>query len=253
MKNFILILSMLITVNVFGARPPGCTDIPISMTFVAPATAPAAIWNDDPTKAYRDGVDSVSSVIHLNSKCDGTRDATLTLYKSKRYLFMQFPNPIPGSIIDSGPPSFAGGSPLYTQAHINVHNLLGYPVLTPGVAGSFYTKVGASGFASGTLLRMLPDDVSCPTGATCVPNLEGGENVIINQPTESAWAKVNYTPRDRSRPWSMSNTDTWVVEGEYVAEGDTYVQRSTLLVNGVHFGQYSMPFKILISALASLP
>ena len=49
---------------------------------------------------------------------------------------MQDPSPVTGSIIASGPPSFAGGAPFTTQAHINVHNILGRPVLSPGAAAT---------------------------------------------------------------------------------------------------------------------
>ena len=58
-----------------AAKPTGCIDVPLSMTFVATA-APAAIWNDSANSAYQNGVDGVSSVIHYNKDCNGTRDAT---------------------------------------------------------------------------------------------------------------------------------------------------------------------------------
>lgn len=265
MKIFSLVISFLVyvmSVTVYAAgKPPTCADIPLSMTFVAPVSAPAAIYNDDPTKAYQNGVDGVQAIIHITSgKCNGTRDATLTLYKSKRHLSWKFPLPIPGSIIQSGPPSFAGGNAFSNQAHVNIHNLLGHTVLTPGVAATFYTKVGSSGIAApdggSYTLRLLPRDFTCPAGATCVPNLECpacDSDPIINVPVEAAWAKVTYTPRDRTQPWSLSNTDSWIVEAEYVAPGDTAIERATTLLNGVHYGQYSMPFKILITALAPLP
>lgn len=263
MKIFRLIMFTTVlaigSLNVYAAKPPTCADIPLSMTFVAPVSAPAAIYNDDPTKAYQDGIDGVGAIIHITSnKCNGTRDATLTLHRSKRYLSWKFPLPIPGSIIQSGPPSFAGGNAFSNQAHLNIHNLLGHTVLTPGVAATFYTKVGSSAIdapdGGSYTLRLLPRDITCPSGATCVPNLECtgcDSDTIINAPVDAAWAKVTYTPRDKTQPWSLANTDSWIVEGEYVAPGDTVIERATLLNSGIHYGQYSMPFKILIKALAA--
>ena len=117
-----------------------CSDIPLSMTFLATTASPAAIWNDIANTAYQNGVNGVSVVMHINSDCvSGTHDATLTLDRSKRTLWMQYPAAIPGSIIQAGPASFAGGSAFQTQAHINVHNITGYTALPPHTAATFYT------------------------------------------------------------------------------------------------------------------
>jgi hypothetical protein len=245
-----------------AAKPTGCADVPLSMTFVATTAAPAAIWNDLANSAYQNGVDGVSSVIHYNKDCNGTRDATLGLYRSRRTLWMQYPSPVSGSIITSGPPSFAGSAPFTTQAHIVVHNILGRTVLTPGAAATFYTKVGSMFIGpdgNNYRLRFLPDDFACPEGATCVPNLEGNNGPAdTNQPVETAWAAVTYTPRNPAQPWSLANADRWVVDGEQTSPSDPVYQRATLHLEGAHFtfthqGQYSMPFKILITALAALP
>jgi hypothetical protein len=80
----------------------------------------------------------------------------------------------------------------------------------------------------------------------------------MNQPVETAWAKVSYTPRDPSQPWSTSNADHWIVDGELTTISDSVYERATLFQLGkpgtqTHYGQYSMPFKILITALAPLP
>jgi hypothetical protein len=246
-----------------AAKPAACIDVPLSMTFVPTTAAPAAIWNDLANSAYQNGVDGVSAVIHYNKDCNGTRDATLTLNGSRRTLWMQYPSALPGSIIVSGPPSFAGGAPFSTQAHIAVHNILGRTVLAPGVAATFYTKVGSMFSApngKNYRLRFMPDDFVCPEGATCVPNLENSTSnpPDTNQPVETAWAAIAYTPRDAAQPWSLANTDRWVVDGEMTSAADPAYQRAALFLEGAHFtfthqGQYSMPFKMLITALAALP
>jgi hypothetical protein len=135
-------------------------------------------------------------------------------------------------------------------------------VLQPGVAATFYTTVGSSFTGpdgQSYQLRFHPDTFACPSGAICAPDLEGSTNAAdMNQPLETAWALVTYSPRDRTKPWSSSNTDQWIVDGETLTDG--VYERATLFFNGrnccttqTHYGQYSMPFKILIVALAPLP
>lgn len=158
--------------------------------------------------------------------------------------------------------SFAGGAAFQTSSvEINVHNLTGYTVLPPKTAATFYTRVGSTFKGpDGTTyqLRFHPDAFTCPTGATCVPDLENERNAAnMNQPVETAWAQVTYTPQDPNQPWSTSNADRWVVDGELLL-ADTVYERSTLFAPvgktpQVPFGQYSMPFKISIVALVPLP
>jgi hypothetical protein len=258
----VLLVGTSLNDRIKAAKVSGCSDVPLSMTFVATTAAAAAIWNDVPTAAYQNGVDGVSSVIHYNKDCNGTRDATLTLYRSRRTLWMQYPNPLPESTIVSGPPAFAGGAAFTTQAHINVYNILGRgSALSPGIAATFYTKVG-SGFSGpdgkNYRLRFMPDDFTCPQGAICVPTQDHTDAPDSNQPVETAWAAVTYTPRNPAQPWSLGNADSWVVDGELTSPSDPVYQRATLLHEGAHFtfthqGQFSMPFKILITALAALP
>ena len=194
-----------------------CTDIPLSMTFVATTAAPAAMWNDSATSAYQDGVDGVSAAIHV---CSGTYDAVLMIgSRSNRTVWMQYPTAIPSSIIVAGPASFAGAAAFQTQPPtINIHNILGHTALTPGTAASFYTRVvGSFPGPDGVTyyLRFHPDQSACPVGATCVPDLLNETNPAnINQPVETAWASVSYTPRDPTQPWSTTNADKWIVDGE---------------------------------------
>ena len=262
MKIFTLCVLILTLVgSTMAAGKPGgnnCANVPISMTFIATTSATAAIWNDDATKAYQNGVDGVEALIILDSDCNGSRDAVMGFGKrSTRKVWMKVPGAIPGSVIQSGPASFAGGNAFLSKAHVNIRNITGYTVITPGQAATYYT-MASSTFpgpdGNSYQWGSIPDDYTCPTGATCVPNL----HVLplpanYNQPEQTAWVKVTYTPRNLSQSWSNGNTDKWLVEGEFSTATDPEIQRDTLLFNGVHFGQYSMPFKILVTALAPLP
>jgi hypothetical protein len=237
----------------FAAKPPRCSDVPISVTFLPtddPAP-PAAIWNDDPMTVYEDGVDGVGAVIHT---CSGTNDVTLGLDRSKRSLMIQFPpDPIPGSIIDGGPVSF-DPNPFATQAFVNIRNIVG-----PQGTTTYYTRVVFSfdGPDRATYkLAFFPHDGTCPGLCASAQN-EQVDPAAVNQPVETAWAKVTYIPASSSSP------DTWIVDGTLTDNEpgpDLYYERGTLfkMTNhggslGTHYGQYSLPFKILVTALAPLP
>lgn len=234
-----------------GAKPPSCTDVPISWTFV-PTTnpaAPAAILNDDPDRVYQNGVDGVfNTVIHI---CSGTGDATLGLQRSLRKLRMKFPAPIPSSVIQSAPP-FGEGAEFTTKAFVNVRNILGSGLLVPGSPATFYTKVTSQfsvGKGGGYRLAFYPDNTTCPVLNSCAP-VANYYDPIVNLPVQTAWVQVIYTPAANGSP------DSWIVNGELIGTDSVY-QRATLLSADSpladHFGQYSMPFRILITALAPLP
>jgi hypothetical protein len=240
----------------YAGKPPAC-DVPISWSFMSTTAAPAAILNDDPTKAYVNGVDGVTNSV---IQCE-THDATLGFTaNSNRRIWMKLPSAIPGSIIDGGPASFAGGNSFLTKTTFNIRNIIGYSVITLGQAATYYTRAssrftGPDGKAYQWV--SLPDDNTCPAGATCVPNF----HIItlpsnINLPEQAAWTKVTYMPRDPSQPWSTTNTDSWLVQGEFI-DAFNVVERATLLFIGphsqTHYGQYSLPFKVLITALAPIP
>jgi hypothetical protein len=220
-----------------------------------PVSAPAAFLSDG-RGAYKQGVDGVSNA---EIKIGGTNDALIHFpgagrRGTDRAIKIKISNAIAGSIIQYGPASFAGGSSFLTSGQFGIRNILGYPVLTPGQPATFYTKATGNFVAPNNVTYRFgssPDDFTCPSGATCVPNLYGA--TISNQPEETAWIKVTYMPRNTSQPYSSTNADQWLVEGEFL-DGGGIIQRMTLEdSNGGHYGQYSMPFKILITALCPLP
>ena len=225
----------------FGAKPARCGDVPISVNFMTPSSAPAAIWNDIGSP-YTNGQDGVGAVIHFNMSCDGSRDATLGLGGSTRTLWMQFPAALPGSL--GSPAPFAGGPAFPSQAFFNIHNVLGYGL--PAGTTTYYTKTSSTfpGPDGKTYhLALYPDNDSCPGVCAPVPD---GTDPLRNQPGEEAWVKV-----------TRMTADTWLVEGDLVT-ADPAINRARLSVDGkrgstINEGQYSMPFKVEIKTLAPLP
>ena len=247
-----------------GAKPPGCPNVPISWTFMG-TTSPAAIANDFPTTAYRNGVDGVTAQIFFNNDCQGTRDAVLDLggRSSTRTMSMQFPAPIADSILPGQgvAPSFAGAPNFFqTKAFFNVHNILGRNTagITPGQPATFYTKfTDPFPGPDGKDYKLVRFPFTCPDLAICAYNGYDpySTDPYLNMPVEAGWVKVTYTPRDALGPactaTNTTNCDSWIVDGELD-------QRTTLFLKGkngsqLHSGQYAMPFKIQITALAPLP
>jgi hypothetical protein len=275
----VLTLGGLATASGAG-KPTSCSNVPTTFQFMTPTAALPAIsqGTDDSNPAivnsspYQDGFDGVSAPIFYNKDCNGSRDARLDLGASTRTLTMQFPTAIDGSIIQRGPASFAGNAAFQTHAVFLIRNIVGHntPGITPsegttqGVAATYYTKVrspftGPDG--QSYVLVFWPDYGTCP--GTCV-SVTDSTGSFDNSPQQTAWAKVTYMPRDVSKPWSATNADSWFVEGEVVTtEPSPPAIRSTLYgpdlpgpsgkTRGtVHYGQYSMPYKVLVTALAPL-
>jgi len=241
-----------------GAAKNSCVDIPISFTFLATTVAPAAISNDVSGTPYQ-GL--VNTVIH---KCSGTNDATMVLARSSRSVSIQFPAPIPGSIIVAGPPSFAGGTAFQSQPFINVRNVLNSGAITAtSPATDFYTRMvfndlnAPDGHSYG--LRYHPDDGTCPGDLLCAPDLDAPTIADMNLPVETSWLRVHFMPAPNpSQPWSPTNAAKWLVDGEQLDTASGLYQRGTLHIktksggDGAHQGQYAMPFQILITALGPI-
>ena len=235
-----------------------CADIPISFTFLATTVAPAAISNDISGTSYQ-GLGN--TVIH---KCSGTNDATMVLAHSSRSVSIQFPAPIPGSIIVAGPPSFAGGTAFQSQPFFNVRNVLNSgAIIATSPATDFYTRMvvndlnAPDGHNYG--LRYHPNDGACPLDLPCAPDLDAPTIADMNLPVETSWLRVHFMPAPNpSQPWSPSNAAKWLVDGEQLDTPSGLYQRGTLHIktksggDGAHQGQYAMPFQILITALGPI-
>ena len=235
-----------------------CADIPISFTFLATTVAPAAISNDISGTSYQ-GLGN--TVIH---KCSGTNDATMVLAHSSRSVSIQFPAPIPGSIIVAGPPSFAGGTAFQSQPFFNVRNVLNSgAIIATSPATDFYTRMvvndlnAPDGHNYG--LRYHPNDGACPLDLPCAPDLDAPTIADMNLPVETSWLRVHFMPAPYpSQPWSPSNAAKWLVDGEQLDTASSLYQRGTLHIktksggDGAHQGQYAMPFQILITALGPI-
>ena len=241
-----------------GAAKNSCTDIPISITFLATTVAPAAISNDISGTPYQ-GLGN--EIIH---KCYGSNDATMVLAHSSRSVSIQFPAPIPGSIIVAGPPSFAGGTAFQSQPFFNVRNVLNSgAIIATSPATDFYTRMvvndlnAPDGHSYG--LRYHPDDGTCPLDLPCAPDLDAPTIADMNLPVETSWLRVHFMPAPNpSQPWSPSNAAKWLVDGEQLDTPSGLYQRGTLHIktksggDGAHQGQYAMPFQILITALGPI-
>ena len=254
-------LAAFFSVPALPAQPNKCTDIPISYTFLSTSVATAAIWNDNPSKPYQNGVDGVANtVIH---RCSGTYDATMELGRSKRSVWTQLPAPLAGSVIVAGPPSFAGGAAFQTQPFFNVRNVLNSGSITStSPATDFYTRMVVNSFSAPDRnsygLYFHPDDGACPGELPCAPDLDAPSYPDMNLPVEASWVKVHFMPPPNpTQPWSTSNTAKWLLDGEMLDAASGSYQRGTLYLiapGGVrtHEGQYSMPFQILITALGPI-
>jgi hypothetical protein len=187
------------------------------------------------------------------------------LANSKRFVSIQFPKPIPGSIIAAGPPSFAGGLAFQSQPFLNVRNVLNSGAITAtSPATDFYTRMvvndlnAPDGHSYG--LRYHPDDGTCPNDLPCAPDLDAPTVEDMNLPVETSWLRVHFMPAPYpSQPWSPSNAAQWLVDGEQPDTAPTGLyQRGTLNIksksggDGAQEGQYAMPFKILITALGPI-
>lgn len=257
-RHSIVVALAIFSTRALAAPPTKCTDLPVSFAFLSTTAAPAAIWNDT-VSPYKNGVDGVSNtVIH---RC-GTNDATMLLKNSKRFVWIQVPAPIPGSLIVAGPPSFAGGPAFQSQAFFNVRNVLNSGTITSASpATDFYTRMvsqlpAADGNSYG--LYFHPDDGACPGDLPCAPDLDAPSLPAMNSPVEASWVKVHFMPPPNpTQPWSLSNTAKWLVDGEQPDASSGSYERGTLFLHpshgaDTHEGQYAMPFQIMITALGPL-
>lgn len=261
-----LVLFFALLGSVYAARPgsnPGCFgDVPIVVTFTA--TIPdAAITNDDPAKVYQPGISGTgvtNTEIHGYGTCDGaSHDATMYLVRDRktkvyRSVRMQFPAALDPGL--TGPVWFAGGNPFLTAAdmRMNIRNLTGYPQVTPGQPSTYYTRMTLQFVHPGgsEIYRLVfnPHDFSCP--GLCVPVIHfiPDDPAVVNYPEETSWVKVTYTPG------TGTTKDKWEVEGavtlfDHDGHPDTAaiptVRAKLLGADGHDYGQYSMPFKLLIT------
>jgi hypothetical protein len=267
MKKQIVVLVFILSLagSVFAGKPSSnCVDVPISWEFLGDESGPEAILSDG-AGPYSQGINGVgNSVIHAAGNCAGSaqtsKDGTLAFSRtSTRKLRIKMGTHIDGSIIESGPVPFEN-SDFLTKGFLNIRNLIGYPSVVTGQAAVYYTKASGQFPAPNASKNedsyhwvSIPDDYTCPAGETCVPNFTPTPYPAnSNQPLETAWVKVTYMPRNLALPWSLSNTDKWLVEGETILPEDSIIQPVTFL-HPNHNGQYSFPFKILVTALAKLP
>ena len=263
----VLVLTLAGANDAISARPGGngCSNVPVSVSFV---TSPTSAINNDIGQVYQNGVDGVEAQVWYLNDCLGSHDATMQLpttgKKVKRKVSFKFPAPVPGSdTIDESAPAFAGGPAFLTPIWMNIRNVTGFGFIPQNQQTVYYTRMIFQFEApDGGNYRLVfdPDQApECPAGPGeyCNTNFGGPDPLDRNLPVQTAWVKVTHTPPPNpAAPWSLTNADTWRVEGNLTSvtnPTDPTVERGALLRDGIHVGQYSMPFEILITANAKLP
>lgn len=274
MKKFLsvislLILALIVAVDANAGKPPqnNCANVPISVAFIPSSIS--AITSDN-GNVYQDGIDGLSNtVIHFQSDCNGSHDATMDMpttgKKVKRKVSFQFPAAIPGTNIDQ-PSPFAPATAFLTPVWMNIRNITGKGFNVPlDQLTVYYTRMILEFKApiDGNTYRLVfdPDSAAeCPVGMPCNTNFGGPDPLSRNSPVQTAFVKVTHTPPPNlNGDWSPTNAHTWLVEGNLMSSSDPLdptIERGTLVGpvgSNLHFGQYSMPFVILITALTKLP
>lgn len=258
----VLVLALVGLADAAG-KPPSCENVPIAVSFV---TSPTSAINNDISQVYEPGVDGVTNTQIWTC---GSGDATMNLpngKKAKRKVSFKFPAPVEDSIIDQPAPGFAGGPAVLTPVFMNIRNIMGFGFIPADMRDDqtvYYTRMIFQLYdpaLQGYRLVFDPDlATECPAGPGqyCNTNFGGPDPLYRNQPVQTAWVKVtHYPPLNPSGDWSPTNADIWRVEGNLTSltnPEDTTVERGTLLLDGIHVGQYSMPFEILITAKTKIP
>ena len=145
-----------------------------------------------------------------------------------------------------------------TGVFVNVRNILlagtGEAITSTSGPTVFYTRMAMIFSApDGNTYRLdfHPDDSVCPGDLACSPDKDPPTYAQLNLPNETSWAKVTFTPA------TTNSAATWLVDGELTDMPSGALERATLALvkpSGaiVQEGQYSMPFRILITALGPL-
>jgi hypothetical protein len=241
--------SVLVAAGIAEAqKPPKCSDIPISVQVLefdadGDGDNDSALFGDSKGPTYTDGVDGVTNTaIYV---CSGTYDATMRLgplTRSKRSLGFAFPEPNAGSVVYGPAPEWAGTAFL-AKPFMNIRNILwGRMQAVPQLM--FTTRIGFS-YISGPADKATYKLQFAPTGVQSgVPG-----NPAANDPDETTAATVQDIPGDCRN--GGTTLDTWIVTVNPPAVGALMRDLS----NGaeIHSGQYSMPFKLLITAQRCLP
>jgi len=259
----VLVLILASANNSMAARPGSCANVPVTVFFVTSLTS--AI-NNDIGQVYDNGVDGVAAQIWYCGSGDATMGLPDSGKKIKRKVSLKFPAVIPGSdTIDQPAPAFAGGAAFLTPIWMNIRNITGFGFIPQNQQNQqtvYYTRMILQFDAPDNANYRLvfdPDQAStCPAGPDeyCNLNFGGPDPLYRNQPDQTAWVKVTHFPAPNpGSPWALNNADKWKVEGNltsFTNPTDPTIEWSTLLRSGIHVGQYSMPFEILITAKAKL-
>jgi hypothetical protein len=227
----------------WAAKPAKCQDIPVRVTLYnyavtdppTGATTPSALRSDG-------GGEYTTASIKI---CSGTTDVVTTT--GSRMFTYVFPSPIPGSIIEAVPAWVPGTYAV--SGSIVIHNILYSKEPFATMAGSFFKLSGGRVSYRLGFKGLSPDLPNAP-------NMEdGGHTPGDNIPFPSSPVVVFPT---YPFPCGPGNMPRWLVQATSpnFPDQDTKMEVGTLHTegnsrnpDGVHQGQYSMPFEMMIEAM----
>ncbi len=231
-----------------GKGGGGCVNqnIPLRVTIIG--ISGGVLAGDNKGATYQDGVDGVSARINISS---GTFDATVILLTSKhRTIRFTFPNAQPDSSLTGGYPTWAPGV-FQAKAFFNVRNILhgrnfGKTTFSTRMAWQFDAPDGVL-----YRLRFMPPDTDAPDLHT--PDIPPG----VNEPQQTSFVVVTDHPGNCGTvlPGEAIVYDQWDVTAT-VPNIDGVLQLGTVHKMAVrpkdvdvHYGQFSMPYKLVLEAL----
>ena len=228
-----------------------CKNVPIRVTLLPLSGGMTSVLRGDVSDSYQDGVGGVSAQIHL---CSGTRDATIATSGSTRRIFISFPQPVEGSVLDETP-NWAGE--ISVSFFFNIRNILCH---TGDCGDTFTTRMnwqfnGPDG--KPYRLRFYPTDAESP-------DLHSPDTLTdepdINMPNGTSPVAVHHRPGNCANPggnpvvfdqWDVTalnpNTDPNSELG--IVQLGTLHRDASRRDPRLHMGQYSMPYQLQIAAL----
>jgi len=224
-----------------AGKPSRCTDIPVRVTLYNNAVTNPSTGATTPSAVRSDGGGEYTTA--SIKVCSGTNDVVTTT--GSRTFTFGFPSPIPGSIIEAVPAWVPGT--YVVSGSINVKNILYSKEPFATMAGSFFTLSGGHVSYRLGFKGLSPDLPNAP-------NLEdGGHTPGDNIPFPSSPVVVFPAYPDTCGPGNMPR---WLVRATSPNSPGTTMELGTLHTDfsgrnpdGVHQGQYSLPFEMLIEAM----
>ena len=250
MKSTFLVFVCGLGIVIAAQQAPGakaaakCQDIPARVTLYNNAVIDPSTGATTASAMKSDGGGEYTTA--AITVCSGTNDA-VTTSGTRRFTYA-FPTPIPGSVIEATP-SWVPGT-YAVSGSINIRNIL----YNKGSNLAFATMAGSTFSLSGDRASYRLGFKGSSPDLPNAPNLhDPGDTPGDNTPFPSSPVVVYPTYPLPCSPGSMPR---WLVRatgpnspGTTLQVGTLHKEGSGKNVSGVHEGQYSMPFEMLIEAM----